>query len=565
MSKVEVVSRKELQKHIKKYRRLNNRSFTLSSYLARSRIEKRAEDIIDSYEKGDLVLRPEQYEDFAKYIEVFAWRNKEKCFDKLQQKADFNVREVAKQDNRSIWQKIYDSLRPKEVPQAIEYLPAKQLYKKIKRYEKIFQRVSEKPWLSKAIRKFESDAETYIKAYLKGEIKIEPEDAVAFKKFIKVMADPIYKGSDGELALQKLHKEYGDILKKAREEEKNVVKVPLWTRIKNNIQNTIKNKRTEVKEHFVKNQKWYGRAAAGIVGLVTVGALWLGLKNNSDKEENVKLTNQAKTEIKTAKAETKVSDEKLIHFEFVSNEYKGIDLQTLMETAPKKEVKTAKTTVAKESNAPKAKVSEVKTAKTTVAKESNAPKAKVSEVKTTKTTVAKENNAPKAKVSEVKTAKTTGADKATLATNANDSVKLARINHHKVVLEMRLGEEKSENMVDNIQDKMDKGLIALPANLSAEDFVYAMEMYRGYGVESSLKDAFDKTQKLSPEENKKVIEDIIAAGETGLGVKKMAEVQNGGKLNYKSVYNRASKKTQQQHNKNLQQLFKAKKKAARAA
>ena len=108
---------------------------------------------------------------------------------------------------------------------------------------------------------------------------------------------------------------------------------------------------------------------------------------------------------------------------------------------------------------------------------------------------------------------------------------------------MRLGEAKGKQLVNDIKAKMDNGVISLPQNLGAEDFAYAMEMYRAYGVESSLQKAYKATTKLSAEENAQIINDILDAGDTGLGVKKKAEqirlsLHKGPLENDKSLYNK---------------------------
>lgn len=483
MYKVVEVADSTLKEDVKSYKKLANKRFSLSVHVARTAIEKRADEILVSFQKGTLTLKPEQYGLFAKYINILGFRGKEEYFDLLQEKADFDVREYAQKEETPWWKRAFS----KNNNQGIEYLPAKKLIKMADKYILLHEKMEDaqygKPWLGTKADKIHADAESYINAYLNDKIKINSEDVDAFKHFIKVMEYPLYEGSDGEKALKKLEKEYDDVLEQAEvKEETKAVSVPLFSRLKQSAQAKL----VALKE----NNTWYRRTAVAIAGFVAVGALWLGFKDDFSKAEKSTTNDKkvAKTEARAQKAETKAADEKMIHFSFVANEYKS--------TAPA--VKPEKT-------------------------------------------VKKDN-----------------------VVNY-DSARLARINHHNHVLEMRLGKVKGEKLVNDIKAKINDGVFSLPQNLGAEDFAYAMEMYRAYGVKCSLNDAFKSDKKLSENQNSKVVEDIVAAGETGLGVKKMASAMNNGKLNHKSVYNRASKKSQRQHNMNMQQWFKAKKRAARAA
>ena len=153
----------------------------------------------------------------------------------------------------------------------------------------------------------------------------------------------------------------------------------------------------------------------------------------------------------------------------------------------------------------------------------------------------------------------------TVVTPKYDSKRMARINHHNHVLDMRLGASKKDENYQNIESQLEKGIFSLPDSLGKEDFAYAMEMYNAYGIECSLTDALSSTKKLSLAENNKITEDIIAAGETGLGVKRMAIKKYKGNLNQNSTYNRASRKAQKQHNLNMKQWRQAKRQASQAA
>ena len=146
-----------------------------------------------------------------------------------------------------------------------------------------------------------------------------------------------------------------------------------------------------------------------------------------------------------------------------------------------------------------------------------------------------------------------------------DAKRQALINHHNHVLKMRIGEQKRKAIEGQIKAKIKNGIFTLPDSICIEEFSYAMEMYNAYGIDCSLDEALNSTQKLSAEANEKIVQEIVAAGETGLGVKKMAEKKYNGKMNNNSVYDRASVKSQKKHNMNLKQWRQAKKAASHIA
>jgi len=118
-------------------------------------------------------------------------------------------------------------------------------------------------------------------------------------------------------------------------------------------------------------------------------------------------------------------------------------------------------------------------------------------------------------------------------------------------------------MYAKVAKQVEQGVFALPEDISVERTVYSMIMYKQYGVKSSVGQALQAGSKLSDAAQKQLIADIRAAGETGLGVKKMAAKQHG-KLSHYSVLNCKSAKQQQKHAQNLQELHKIRKAMAKA-
>lgn len=492
MYKIYEVSSNSLRKDLKDYEKLREKRFSMSVHIARSGIERHADEILTNFRNGNLILKSDQYALFARYIAKFCNENvQEECFDLLQKNADFDVRAVAFQaDDRSWWQKIFTKKEG-----GIKYLPASKLNKMTDKFIKTHREMEHsqygKPWLGAVTEKLANDADVYIKAYLAGKFSIEEQDAVAFSRFIKVMEYPLYEGSVGEQALLKLQNEHGQTLE-AEKTQTKAVKVPLWTRVKQAAGARI--------ESLKNNNSWYGKAAVGLVGLVTVGALWLGFKDQPSKSDNITLNDRKidKTEIQNQQEKTNQADEKTFHFSFVANdEYKS-------------------------------------------------------------------TYADKA-ISSSNTFKKLKTEAQQVKSDVLDSLSLARVNHHKYILKMRLGQKKSSRLIADVQYQIDHKIFSLPKDLCAEDFAYALEMYRAYGVDASLDEALQCQKKLSVVENQKIVKDIVAAGPTGLGVKKMAAALNGGKLSLRSVYDRASKKSQKQYNINMRNWHKLQKQSSNAA
>lgn len=510
MYKVFEVSNKTLRKDVKKYKKLCRSSFSMSVYIKKEEIEVRSESILESFLSNDLVLQPNQYVLFARYINQFANANADKCFEKLQKMADFDVRESIQDKETGLWQKLL-----KYKNNRFKYLSTAKLEKQINEYKKnqdIIETSLAGYDLHDKNEKIRQKGQDYIKAYVDGKIDIKQEDLEIFEEYIKVMNQPIYEDSLGDRALKKLS---ADREKYEKNEEVKESRKKSWF-------SGIKHKLDKGLVSLKEKSPLYAKIAAGVTIVATSVVLLISKYSNNnnistlDKSIN---TTETKAPVKVKTAQTKDKDTTLIyHWQPVStNEMKDFSKKVESKTTVEsKEVK--KTPV------------EVKEIKKTPVKAKEVKKVSV-EIKETKI----------------------------------DSKRQAIINHHDHVLAMRIGAKQRDNNYEQIKGQIEKGIITLPDSIGKEEFAYAMEMYQAYGVESSLPEAFNAKQKLSAEANKKIAEEIAAAGDTGLGVKKMAEKKYNGKMNHNSVYDRASVKSQKKHNMNMKQLRQARKAAARSA
>lgn len=197
------VSDSTLRSDIVRYKKLRKKPYTLTVHVKTEGIERRSEEILESFEKGDLRLKPSQYPLFARYIKILGGFRREECFDKLQKMADFDVRESADYAERTWYQKLFNI-----DPNAIKYLSAKEMNKKMVRYRKDMKKLEDSQYseimASYRCEKARAEAEDYMKAYIEDKISMKEEDAQTFKAYVKTMYYPIYEGCIAEKALNKL-------------------------------------------------------------------------------------------------------------------------------------------------------------------------------------------------------------------------------------------------------------------------------------------------------------------------------------------------------------------------
>jgi len=517
------ISDNRLRKDIALMKSLNKSDFSLSVHMTRYELDERTDRILGNFNNGTLQLRPEQYQLFAEYINVCG-HNNEKSFDRLQQLADFDVRESAKMAKRTLWQKIF-----RINPYKVKYRPAEKLKKQMNKYLDTQEELESglaKSWIYTRNERLHQDGISYIQAYLDGKINIKPEDVKAFRKFVKVMDYPIYEGSLGDQVLKKLDAEMTNnetpVVETVAEHKPQ--KISWYRRLKNKAYEQIANIKTKTNEQItniksnekiakIKEKSPFYAKIFGIAAATATAVILLIGKGSSDTKVKTVDKNIDKTEIKaqiTTESSQNLAEAKTIQINPQTN---------LEENKPNQE---------------------------------DALTCQWQPVSTYQFKMPEKTDTMQATHEVVREVKT-------------DAKRQALVNHHNHVLDMRLGSKKKDARYEKIEEQIQKGIFTLPDSIGKEEFAYALEMYNAYGIDCSLNEALNSNQKLSQTANNRIAEEIAAAGETGLGVKKMAEKKYNGHMNNNSVYDRASKKSQHQHNMNLQQWRQAKKMSSRAA
>lgn len=140
----------------------------------------------------------------------------------------------------------------------------------------------------------------------------------------------------------------------------------------------------------------------------------------------------------------------------------------------------------------------------------------------------------------------------------DSSVQAVWKNYYDTALEILCKGNKKQTLYQKIDGQLQKGMFTLPQSISREKLAYTYVIYQKYGIKSAVSDALAATKKLSAEAQKQLVNDILAAGDKGQGVKAMAQ-KRYGKLTGYSSYNHAGKQLQKKHAHNLQELFKLKK------
>lgn len=510
------ISNNELKAQIKEYRRIKFKQkfgFDIDLYNRGEILREDTDNVLESFSKGKLILTEDQYSLFAYYINVFAVPNREKLLDKLQALTSQDVRHLARMEGRPLWQKLLDIDPDKH----ISYMSAATLQNRVEKYNdnkrlEVRKYIDER--YDRTNNELREEATLYINNFLSGKIKIKKKDWSSFRRYVVTLSPLLKKNNLASNALSKLKE------MRQRDKEKSSKKSFSFKTLFNfNLEKLKPSDKTQQK--FIKACK-----------VITLGALLVtgvNLAKDCDaRKDSTKDKDLDKTEIKnTPASKTEAKKDSTTVKPFADNQ----TIPTLkLET--KKDSSVVKTFIDINKN-PAIKI-EAKKDSTTVK-----PFAEV------KTTIKIEKTEPVAEKPE--------------------TYRAAIVNHHNHALKMILGEKKKDKLLADVRAKIDNGIIALPNDMGAEEFAYALTMYKQYGVSSSLQKAMQSDTKLSTAENQKVAQDIIAAGDTGLGVQKMALELSKGKSNHKSSYNRASRRDQKQHNLNMKQLRQIRAHQSRAA
>ena len=129
-------------------------------------------------------------------------------------------------------------------------------------------------------------------------------------------------------------------------------------------------------------------------------------------------------------------------------------------------------------------------------------------------------------------------------------------NYYDSTIELLTSKTKRDMLYKQIESQIAAGNFYLPQNISVEKAAYAKVIYDKYNLESSLNKAFSANQKLSENEQKNLVNDILAVGDKGVGAKKMAMRLHKGKLSSFSHYDKADKAQKLQHISVLSQIKK---------
>ena len=565
------ISNHTLRTDIKAHRKLLNSTFTMTSYRLQEHLEHQSERILQSFAEEYLTLEKNQYKLFAKYINIFARSEKEECFKRLQGLADFDIKAYLEDQNKSVWEKIFG--KKEKSPKA---KTSRQMKREMRRYVKACRKGDE--FKAHDIRE---GAEMYVASFLRDEFALQEKDEKIFKDYIRTILYPVYAGENGDKAINKIRS--GNYRKLEAKEKISMPKIsmpkismpkismpkismpkismpkismpkismPKISMPKISMPKISMPKISMPSFSLASNEKRTILRVSKVLGFTTLlaaGTIW-GAKNcaGSDKDTFAQnKTEQAQTPQKDLTAKT---DSSTFHFEPVSNlsfmefkqEVKASEIKSdIKETHQEKKVvaqNNVKQTQTKKTD---------KVTKSTSRAEASTTNAKASKQAAKTTEV-------KSEVKETKTVKM-----------AQSKVIEARINHHRFILKKRIGSKRMQAMYAKINMQMSQGVFSLPNDLGTDDFAYALVMYRAHGVDCSLDEALNATSKLSAEANAQIINDILEAGDTGLGVKAKAEkihlAENKGPLEEGySLYNQLSEKDQHQHNVNLKQYRQAKK------
>ncbi len=136
-------------------------------------------------------------------------------------------------------------------------------------------------------------------------------------------------------------------------------------------------------------------------------------------------------------------------------------------------------------------------------------------------------------------------------------------NYYDNTVEILSSAKTKERLYQKIERQLADGVFVLPQEISKERLAYTYLIYKAYGINSTIGAALEKSSKLSEAEQTRMVEDVLAAGAKGEGVKKTAQARSGGQLGTYSRYDHASRTLQQRHIRNLQSVHQLRKHQAR--
>lgn len=201
------ISASFLKKKAAAYKSLKGKSAAISRYNEQRRLEFEAEKILQELQEEKLDIRPDNIKAYISYVNAFSTGNRrDDNLAKLQQYADFDVREYADKHDKSFTEKLLAWFETRQdMP---KYLTASQMKKRRHKYHKLCHKVNEEPWRhvseNNRVQNLRYEAQKYAADVASGKLEVKPEDGHEFRDYISFICYPIAKDSIERQAISKV-------------------------------------------------------------------------------------------------------------------------------------------------------------------------------------------------------------------------------------------------------------------------------------------------------------------------------------------------------------------------
>lgn len=193
----EQINKKDIRKDISKYIKLRTTNLTSEREYTKLRLlEEKAEELCRKFYHDVLDVSSVSPEDWADYLNLFCYGDfRRECLEKLKQQTGFDPELY-----------LSTSRRQGRKSDTLKYMPAWKLKLKYLTFRRLCKKINSSIFPSyKQISKAEAlstEAERYLNAYLKDEIKVKNKDAEALRNYFCVMSEQ--KNSKLQSAVDKL-------------------------------------------------------------------------------------------------------------------------------------------------------------------------------------------------------------------------------------------------------------------------------------------------------------------------------------------------------------------------
>lgn len=195
------VTGKSLKRDISTYKHLKNKDFSQKVYYQQEEITDRATEILQLYNQDQLDLLPKDYPVLAEYIDVFGGHEKSKMLDKLQSKANFDVRLHLKNQSKTLWQRLFHR---DETPT----LKAEKMKSDMKKYALLSKQTSKNfknyILLSSKIEELQNKVYQNIEKFADDKMDVMPQDFELLKQYIYMFVPYPHETSAASKALRKI-------------------------------------------------------------------------------------------------------------------------------------------------------------------------------------------------------------------------------------------------------------------------------------------------------------------------------------------------------------------------